>query len=188
MNSALIVIDIQKDYFPGGKMELAGPVEASRQAGRLLAFFREKRLPVVHVRHLSARKDATFLAPGTQGVEFHENVAPLAGETIIDKHFPNAFRDTRFGEYLQSKQIEQLVICGMMSHMCIDATTRAAFDKGYSCLIAHDACATGSLAFGGVDVPAKHVHTAFMAALASVYAGVHAAEEIILMMGKGSGT
>ncbi len=56
MKTALILIDIQKDYFPGGRMELVGPLEASRNAGRLLAVFRAENLPIVHIRHLSVVK------------------------------------------------------------------------------------------------------------------------------------
>jgi nicotinamidase-related amidase len=184
MNTALVLIDIQQDYFPGGRMELVGSVEASREAGRLLEYFRKENLPVVHVRHISTGKDATFFLPDTEGIDFHENVRPLVAETVIEKHFPNGFRDTNLNEYLGSREVGELVICGMMSHMCIDGTARAAFDRGYCCFVAHDACATRNLAFGGVDIPAGHVHGAYMAALAAVYARVLSARDIIEMLMK----
>ena len=179
MKTALVIVDIQQDYFPKGRMEVAGAVEASQAAKKLLGFFREKKLPIVHVQHISTRTGATFLLPNTEGIDFHENVMPLAGETIIKKHLPNSFRDTQLNEYLVSKEIEELVICGMMSHMCIDATVRAAFDRGYTCIIAHDACATRNIVFNGIDIPAQHVHGAYMAALGAVYASVLSSEEII---------
>lgn len=179
MNTALILVDIQQDYFPGGKMELVGSLDASHQAGQMLAYFRKENLPIIHVQHLSMRKDATFFLPDTDGILFHENVRPLAGEKVIEKHFPNSFRDTGLKAYLDSLGVRELVICGMMSHMCVDATVRAAFDYGYTCLVAHDACATRGLVFNGVDISARHVHGAFMAALAAVYAGAQSTEEII---------
>jgi len=184
MNTVLILVDIQQDYFPQGRMELVGSIETSREAKRLLTYFRSKNLPTVHVQHVSTKKGATFFLPGTEGINFHESVSPIAGETIIEKHFPNSFRDTNLNEYLESKGVGELVICGMMSHMCIDATVRAAFDKGYSCFVAHDACATKDLVFGGVDIPAAQVHGAYMAALAAVYATVQSAEENIEMLAK----
>jgi nicotinamidase-related amidase len=184
MNIALILVDIQQDYFPQGRMELAGSIEASREAKRLLTYFRSKNLPIVHVQHVSTKKGATFFLPGTEGINFHENVSPISGETIIEKHFPNSFRETNLNEYLEAKGVGELVICGMMSHMCIDATVRVAFDKGYSCLVAHDACATRGLVFGGVDIPAAHVHGAYMAALEAVYAKVQSAEENVGMLVK----
>lgn len=101
---------------------------------------------------------------------------------VIKKHFPNSFRDTGLDDYLRTNAIKELVICGMMSHMCIDTTTRAAFDKGYTCMVAHDACATRNLAFNGIEIPAQHVHGSYMAALGAVFAKVLRAEEIIEMV------
>jgi len=179
MKPALVLVDIQQDYFPKGRMEVAGAVEASQVAKRLLDYFRKKSLPIVHIQHIAARPGATFLLPDTEGINIHENARPLSGETVITKHFPNSFRDTGLQEYLDSRGIRDLVSCGMMSNMCIDATVRAAFDKGYTCLVAHDACAARKLVFHGVEIPADHVHGAFMAALDAVYAKVLSAEEII---------
>ena len=179
MSTALIIVDMQQDYFPQGKMELVGSIEASLEAKRLLGLFRKAMLPVVHVQHISLRKDATFFLPHTKGILFHENVKPLDNEKIIEKYYPNSFRDTHLTEYLESNKIRELVVCGMMSHMCVDATVRAAFDKGYSLFVAHDACATRNLNFNGVEIPAGQVHGAQMAALASAYAKVLSASEII---------
>jgi nicotinamidase-related amidase len=179
MNPALVLVDIQNDYFPKGKMEVVGAVEAGLAAIRLLAYFREKNLPIIHVQHISARTGATFFLPNTEGINFQEGVTPLPDEVVIRKHFPNSFRETDLQEYLESRGIRELIICGMMSHMCIDSTVRAAFDRGYSCTIVHDACATRNLVFNGMDIPAAQVHGAFMAALGTVYAKVLSAEKII---------
>ena len=179
MSTALVLVDIQQDYFPKGRMEVGGAVEASRAAIKLLDHFRAKKLPVVHVQHISTRAGATFFLPDTEGINFYEGVRPLAAEAVVRKHFPNSFRDTNLHEYLESQKIKELVICGMMSHMCIDATVRAAFDRGYGCIVAHDACAARNLVFNGIDIPATHVHGAYMAALGAVYAKVMSAGEII---------
>jgi len=178
MNTALLIVDIQNDYFPGGNMELAGSVEASANAARLLNAARKAKWPIFHVQHLSTRPGATFFVPGTPGVEIHNDVEPLPGEKIITKHFPNSFRDTGLHELLKVSDIERLLICGMMTHMCIDATTRAAFDLGFTCTVAHDACATRDLVFNGIYVPAIHVHSSFMTALSAVYAEVKSTHEI----------
>ena len=178
MKPALIIIDIQNDYFPGGKMELEGSPEASLQAAKLLASFRAKGLPLVHIQHVSNRPGASFFLPGTEGVNIHANVAPAAGETVVQKHFPNSFRETKLLEHLHGLGADHLVIAGMMTHMCVDATTRAAFDLGFSCSLAHDACATRALAFGDERVPAAQVHAAFVAALAGLYAKVQRVAEI----------
>ena len=178
MKPALIIIDIQNDYFPGGKMELEGSIDASLQAAKLLDAFRAKGLPLVHIQHVSNRPGASFFLPDTEGVKIHANVAPRAGETVMQKNFPNSFRGTGLLEHLRALGADHLVIAGMMTHMCVDATTRAAFDLGFSCALAHDACATRALAFGEQRVPAAQVHAAFVAALAGLYAKVQSAAEV----------
>jgi nicotinamidase-related amidase len=176
---ALVLVDIQQDYFPKGRMEVVGSTEASMVARKLLDHFRENGLPVIHIQHISTRPGATFFLPNTEGINIHESVKPLPNETVIQKHFQNSFRDTQLDEYLVSKGIKELVICGMMSQMCIDATVRAAFDKGYTCIVAHDACAAGKLVFNGIDIQETYVHGAYMAALGAGYAKVLSAEEIM---------
>ena len=183
MKPALIIIDIQNDYFPGGKMELEGSPEAGLQAAKLIEGFRAKGLPLVHIQHVSNRPGATFFVPGTEGMNIHASVAPRAGEAVLQKHFPNSFRGTTLLEHLRALDADHLVIAGMMTHMCVDATTRAAFDLGFSCSLAHDACATRALAFGEERVPAAQVHAAFVAALSGLYAKVQSAAAIAAEIG-----
>lgn len=178
MKQALLIIDIQNDYFPGGAMELEGSPQAGAGAGKLLAAFRRAALPVIHIQHLSTRPGASFFLPGTQGVEIHPSVAPADGETVFQKNFPNSFRETPLLDHLRQQQITQLVIAGMMTQMCIDTTTRAAADLGFQCVLAHDACATRALSFGGTTVPAAQVQAAFMAALNGLFAKLQSADEI----------
>jgi nicotinamidase-related amidase len=141
-------------------------------AGKLLQAARERDVPRYHVQHLSVRPDATFFVPGTEGVEIHASVAPQAGEPLLQKNFPNAFRDTALHQQLNDEGVDELLICGAMTHMCIDATTRAAFDLGYRCTLAEDACATRDLQFAERTLPARDVHDSFMAALSAPYARV----------------
>jgi nicotinamidase-related amidase len=172
MTAALLLVDIQNDYFAGGKMALENMDAAAANAARLLAAFRARQAPVFHVRHLSVRPGATFFVPGTPGAELHPAVAPRAGEAVVEKSFPNGFRGTDLEARLRAAGVASLVIAGAMSHMCIDATTRAAFDHGFRCTVAEDACATRDLEFAGRRLPARDVHAAFMAALAAPYAKI----------------
>lgn len=178
MNRCLIVIDLQNDYFSGGAMELIGTDEAARNARLLLDRFRSAKLPVIHIQHIAARPGSTFFLPGTPGAEINAVVAPAEGEAVVVKNFPNSFRGTDLLDLLTARGVEELVICGAMSHMCIDATTRAAFDLGFTCTVAEDACATRDLVFNGNIVPARDVHASFMAALSAVYAKVVATATI----------
>lgn len=180
MSDALVVIDIQNDYFPGGSMELVGADAAARVAAGLLGRFRQAGLPVVHVRHESTRPGSTFFLPGTPGAEIHPLLAPLPGESVVTKHFPSSFRDTSLLEILREFSATRLTICGMMTHMCVDTSVRAAFDLGFACRLASDACATRDLSFAGRTVAAADVQTAYLAALGAVFAQVAPASELVL--------
>jgi nicotinamidase-related amidase len=179
MNPALVLIDLQNDYFPGGRLELVEIDAATAQAQTLLTAFRKSGWPIFHVQHVALGPEATFFLPDTAGVEIHAALQPLSSEPVIQKHFPNAFRQTGLLEELRRHGVENLVICGAMTHMCIDATTRAAFDHGFRCQVIHDACATRDLVFEGLEVPAAQVQAAFMAALQARFAQVLSLEEFL---------
>ena len=179
MQNGLILVDIQNDYFPGGKMALTGMDKAAAEAGKLLSFFRQKKWPTIHIQHISGHEGATFFLPDTRGAELHSSIEPLPGEILIQKNFPNSFRGTDLQGALKDAGVDQVVICGAMSHMCIDATTRAAADMGFECVVVQDACATRDLEFQGKTVSAQDVHGAFMAALGSAYARVTNRDDLI---------
>jgi nicotinamidase-related amidase len=172
MTSALIIIDIQNDYFSGGNMALVGIEQAAANANCLLESFRSKQAPIFHIRHLAMRKNTTFFIPDTVGAEIHATVKPQEGEPIVIKHYPNSFHQTDLHKMLQGNQIEKLIICGAMSHMCVDSTTRAAYDLGYACTVIADACATKDLYFDNKLISAQQVHMAFMGSLQGVFADV----------------
>jgi nicotinamidase-related amidase len=179
MSVGLLLIDIQNDYFPGGRMELEGSEEAGRVAGRLVEFFRRQRLPIVHVQHLSVRPGATFFIPDTPGVEIHRGVAPAGGEVVIQKHYPNSFRETELLSHLRQTKLRRLVVAGMMTHMCVDATVRAATDLGYECLVVRDGCATRAVKLDDRPVSAPDVQAAFLAALHGAYGRVLSGDGVL---------
>ncbi len=172
MSKALIIIDIQNDYFDGGAMELHNPVEASENAKQVLNKFRNENEPVIHVQHIAAAPEMGFFLPNTKGVEIHNNVKPQDYEKLITKHTPNSFIGTDLLDYLKSKGITELVFTGMMTNMCIDATVRAAKDYGFNCTVIGDACASKDLEINGSKVKASDVQHAFLAGLDFYYAEV----------------
>lgn len=177
MKQGLILVDIQNDYFPGGSLELVRMEQAAHNAQKLLHQFRKNQTPIFHIQHISKDPGAISFKPNTNGAKIHEVVTPQPGETVIVKHFPNSFRETRLLEHLKDSDVGELVICGAMSHMCIDATNRAAFDLGFPCILIEDACATRNLEFKGETITSANVHAAFMAALAMPYAKVMTVQE-----------
>lgn len=176
---ALVLIDVQNDYFPGGKWPLDGIEAAADNAAQLLTAARAAGDLVVHVRHEFPTADGPFFAPGSEGAQIHERVRGLPNEPVVLKHHVNAFRETDLKDMLDRHGVEEVVICGAMSHMCVDAGTRAASDLGYKCIVVHDACATRDQEFEGTVVPAADVHAAFMAALGFGYAKLISTQEYL---------
>ena len=172
MTTALVIVDIQNDYFPAGRMPLHEIERAAENARQLLEHFRSTGQPTFHIQHTWEDASAPFFVAGTPGAAIHESVAPRPGEPVVVKHFPNSFRESRLLDELKRAGADGLTICGAMSHMCIDATTRAAADLGFNCLVAHDACATRDVEFEGKKVAAGDVHAAYMSALGFAYAKV----------------
>ena len=174
-NRAVIVVDLQNEYWPTGKLPLDGIETAAANAARVITHARDRGDLVVNIRH--EMPDAPFFVPGSDGARINDTVRPADEEPVITKNFPNAFRDTGLHDLLTSRGIDQVVVVGAMSHMCIDATVRAANDLGYGTTTIHDACATRQLEFQGKSVPAAQVHTAMMAALAFAYGDVVSTED-----------
>lgn len=182
MTTALVVVDVQQDYFPGGAFPLVGPEEAAQAAGRVLAAAREAGLVVVHVQHHSV--DGTpFLRPDTPGVRIHPAVTPGPGEALVVKHAPNSFLGTGLEELLRERGVEDLVVLGMMTSMCVDSTVRSAAERGFAVTVVADACAAPDLELAGAQVPGAVAHTAFLAALGDGFARVVTAGDLVEELG-----
>jgi len=181
IKNALLVIDIQKDYFPGGKYPLVEPLAAAKKAYMLLQCFREHGGHHIHIQHISLEPDAAVFIKGDNGSDIHDSAAHFVGEPIVYKHYPNSFRETNLLEMLKEWGIERVVITGMMTHMCVDATARAAADLGFKVIVAEDACATRDLTYGDTTIPAEHVHKAFLAALKS-YGDVMKSDKVLALL------
>lgn len=149
-------------------MELDRAELACDNAVKLLEHLRGKKCPVFHVQHESVSEGSSFFLPNTHGQKIHDRVVPMAGEIVIPKNFPNSFLQTDLLDQLKTKKIKHLVIAGMMTFMCVDATCRAAKDLGFDCTLVHDATAARDLEFQGVVVPAAQVKASFLAALSMV--------------------
>lgn len=180
MSTALIIVDIQNDYFLNGNMELVNPDKAAANAAKVLESFRKNNKEnIFHIQHIAADPALGFFLPDTKGAEIHETVQPLENESIIIKHFPNSFVQTDLESKLRGNGVTKVVVVGMMTHMCIDATVRAAVDLGFETTLIEDACATRDLSYEGKDVPAEQVHYAFVGALNGMYCAVTSTENFL---------
>jgi len=166
--TALLIIDVQDFYFPGGASELVNPQAAANNAAILLAYFRSKGMPVIHIKHASETQS-----------DIQSTVMPIDGEKIFTKSEVSAFNGTGLNDYLKSIGVKNLVICGMQTHMCVEGAVRAGYDLGYKITLVHDACATKDLKWGTEVVPARMVHLSTLATLKS-YATVVSTEEFLI--------
>ncbi|MFD1065465.1 cysteine hydrolase family protein [Oceanobacillus locisalsi] len=180
MSTALIIVDIQNDYFPNGNMELVNTDKGAANAAKVLEWFRQHHKDnIFHIQHIASDPSLGFFLPDTEGANINDAVLPLENESVITKHFPNSFLNTELESKLKEKGITNIVVAGMMTHMCIDATVRAAVDLGYETTLIEDACATREVAYNGKTVPAEQVHYAFVGALHGMYAAIDSTENFL---------
>lgn len=178
MDTALLIIDIQNDYFPQGKCKLFQAQQALRVTKKMLEHFKTNKFPIFYVQHISP-KNSTFFLPDTTGVQIHKDIEPLSSENVIVKHMPNSFYETTLQEKLTLLSIKNLVMCGMMTHMCVDTTVRAAKDLGYYVSLISDACATKDLEWNGRKLPASFINDVYMASLSGKFASVMTSSEYL---------
>ncbi|MDO4463784.1 MAG: cysteine hydrolase family protein [Bacillota bacterium] len=168
---ALLIIDVQNDYFPGGACELKNAYEAEERIISLISKSRAMGRPIIYIQHKNP-PDVNFLVEGTLGCEISERIKPDSEDKVIVKYFPNSFLETELDDYLKKNNITKLIVCGMMTHMCVDTTVRAAMDYGYEVDLVADACATKDLEIQGESIPAQIVQRAFIASLEGVFANI----------------
>lgn len=176
MKQALLLIDVQNDYFPGGRYPLDHPEDTLPVIARLLACFRARRLPVYFIQHLCPA-GAPFFEAGTAGAALHPALAPRPDEAVIRKTAPNSFYRTTLAAQLEKDGVDALVAGGMMTHMCVDTTVRAARSRGLPVTLITDACADTALTWQAVRLPADIVQAVHFAALADGFADVMESEE-----------
>ena len=165
--TALLLIDIQDFYFPGGNSALVEPEASADKAAQLLKVFRDKKQTVIHIRH-----------DYEPGGNIHSLVGPISGEKVITKKEVNSYKNTDLLAYLQANKIDTLVLAGMQTHLCLEAAVRASYDYDFICIVIDDACATKDLVYNNFTIKAKEVHQSTLHSLRS-YAKIFKLEEYL---------
>lgn len=169
-DSALIMIDCQNTYRTG-VMQLTGVEQAIVEAKKLLQRAREMQIPVIHIRHDGGEGSPYDLT--TELGQISDEVAPIEGEIVITKNFPNAFVQTALNDELKKLGIENVVLAGFMTHMCVNSTAHGGFNLGYKPTIVASTTATRPLiAAHGKILPAQQVQDGAIAATRDLYAAV----------------
>ena len=169
-DSALVMIDCQNTY-RSGIMQLTGVEQALQEAQKLLHMARALKIPVFHIRH-DAGPGTPYDVNAPIGA-IADEVAPVAGEAVITKHYPNAFIQTDLDAQLKTAGVKNLVLAGFMTHMCINSTAHGAFNLGYNVAVVASATATRPLqAASGKVLSAQEVHDGAIASTRDLYAAI----------------
>lgn len=180
--SALVVIDVQQEYGPQGALGLEGLEPALHNIALLESLFRSRERPVVHVAHVGPT--GSLFDPAAGG-RFFELTEPVCNEPTVLKTLPNSFAGTDLLEVVTTNDVEDLVLVGFMTHMCVSSTARAALALGYPTTVVSDASATRDLpaATGDGVVPAAVLHSAALAALADRFSVVTTTQRLLQVAG-----
>lgn len=167
-SSALVLVDCQNTY-TRGVMELEGVQAALDEAEHLLDRARTAGIPIIHIQHDSGPGSPYDIREDIGAIV--DRVAPRGDEPVVVKNYPNSFVATDLDQRLKAAGVQNLVLAGFMTHMCINSTARGAFNLGYAPTVVAKATATRALPdpIGG-EVPAAVVHQAGLAAIADLFA------------------
>lgn len=184
MKAALLMIDVQNEYFaPGGQLVVPEGERALVQIQRLLDAARSARLPVCHIVHEALDPRGPLFRPGTPAVEIHPAIEVLPGEMRVKKHFPGSFTQTALEAYLRAAGIETVIIAGFQTQLCCDTTARQARERGFQVIFASDATAARDQALQGRVIRRAEIHERTLAVMASSFgARVASAAEIAALL------
>ncbi len=185
--AALLLIDIQQGFDDHAYWGPRNNPDAERNAARLLAFWREAGLPVVHIQHQSVEPDSP-LRPDRPGVAIQEIVQPLPDEPVFPKSVNSAFIGTGLEEHLRQHDIDAVVICGLTTNHCVDTTTRMAGNLGFQTRLVEDACATfDRVGPDGHVWPAETIHAVSLANLQGEFATIVTTDDVLQAMSDSQG-
>jgi nicotinamidase-related amidase len=178
MKRALIVIDVQNEYFDGALPISEPPPETSlANIGRAMEAASASGVPVVVVRHTDDDPEAGIFRAGSHAWELHPEVERRPRDYLVEKTLPGSFTKTELGDILASEGVDTVSITGYMTHMCVDSTAREAAHRGLSVEILNDATGTLPLANSGGSATGEELHRATLVAQGQFFADVVSTDE-----------
>lgn len=178
-NEALIVIDVQNEYFEGGKMPITYPENSFDNIKKTMHAARENNIPIILIQHTETWEHADSFRPGTYQHEIHPEVLEIGGDVTFEKHKPSSFHETGLDAYLKGHHIDTITICGYMTQMCCDTTARQGAHMGYQVNFLSDATGTLDFSNNSGSISAKTLHEAILVTQAFAFSKVMTADEWI---------
>jgi nicotinamidase-related amidase len=182
---ALIVIDVQNEYFDGAlPISDPSPDESLANIGRAMEAATASGVPVVVVRHTSGEPESPIFREGSHAWQLHPEVAGRPHDYLVEKTLPGSFTGTSLGEILASEGVDTVSITGYMTHMCVDTTSREAAHRGLAVEILNDATGTLSLENSGGAASGEELHRATLVAQGQFFADVVSTDEWVERIGR----
>ena len=177
--TALVLVDFQEEFFHG-RLYVPDAPRAARNAAALLRWARSSGIHVTHVCQVATKWDSPLFAPGSKTVAFVPELGPTPGEVVVTKSAAGGFTRTNLDGILRAKDVDTLIVGGLMTHLAVDSTVRDGAVLGYHVIVASDATATRDLPAtdGGPSVDALMVQRSALAALGDRFADVLSTKEI----------
>jgi nicotinamidase-related amidase len=161
MKQALLVIDVQNEYFTG-KLPISYPQGSFENILKAMDWAHASHVPVVVIQHTSLAPEAPTFRQGTPGWELHEEIRRRHADSIIGKHMPGSFTGTGLDDWLKKNDISTVTVAGYMSQMCCDTTARQAFHRGYAVNFLSDATGTLSVSNAAGSISDADLHRAVL--------------------------
>lgn len=175
-NPLLMLIDLQK-AIDDPRWGVRNNPGSEAQVAKLLACWRERDFPILHVKHMSTEPGSTYF-PGQLGNEFKDEIVPLANEDVLEKSTNSAFIGTNLDEKLRGMGISEVVIAGVITNNSVEATARMSGNLGYRTYVVSDATFTfGLIDFNGMEHSAEDIHNISLANMQDEYATIVSAQE-----------
>ena len=178
MKRALLVIDVQNEYFTG-KLPVTYPENSFGNIIKVMDFTNENKIPVLLIQHTNPGKDSATFKKGTNEHEIHDEVLKRGYDKIIEKNFPGTFTGTELGLWLKENDIDTLVISGYMTQMCCDTTARQAVHSGFNVEFLNDATGTLDISNSAGEISAEELHKAILITQAMRFSKVMSTDEWI---------
>jgi nicotinamidase-related amidase len=181
MKRALLVIDVQNEYFTG-KLPVSYPKDSLSKIINIMEAASESKIPVILVQHSALQKDASTFVKGSKEWELHDQIKGKKFNYLIEKNLPGSFTNTKLESILRDNKVDTVVICGYMSQMCCDTTSRQAVHLGFSVEFLSDATGTLDISNYAGSVTAEELHRAVLVTQAMRFSKVVSSDEWIQLV------
>lgn len=178
MKEALLVIDVQNEYFTG-KLPVTYPRDSFERILTVMDHALAAQMPVAVIQHTNPAPEAATFKKGTSGWELHDAIKERQADIVLEKNLPGSFTGTGLEAWLKEKRISTITIAGYMTQMCCDTTARQAFHRGYKVNFLADATGTLAITNNAGSVSAEELHRAVLVTQAMVFSQVLTSDEWI---------